>query len=113
VVRIGLKVDALDALQQEERCKLKYSSTETVGGGRGMQMGAELVFLQDPPPGPLIRAKRRDAPMSQCGRLVIRSDSTSLQNGLAARPSEARSRLACFETHPSGVRVVAREVTSR
>ena len=60
----------------------------------GMQIGAELIFLQDQPPGPLIRAVCRDAPMSRYARLVIRFESTARQDGLAARPPAAELSLS-------------------
>lgn len=102
-VRIGLKVDALDALQQGERRFSKCSPLRTVGRGYGMRIGAELIFLQDQVPRQPIGVDRSDAPMSRCTRLMIRSDSPTRQDGLAARPQAARSSLDCYETHASRV----------
>jgi hypothetical protein len=76
-----------------------------------MRIGAELVFLQDYPPGPLIRVDRRVTPMSRSRRLVIRLDSAARQDGLAARPRAEYSSLDCFETHVSLVQVHGRQWT--
>ena len=53
VVQIGLKVGALDVLREEERFSSRCMPLGTVDGGCGIQIGANLVFLQDQPSGPL------------------------------------------------------------
>ena len=56
MVQIGLKVSALDALRRKERFAPKHMPLEIVDGGCGMQIGADLVVLQDQPSDPLTRA---------------------------------------------------------
>lgn len=87
MVRVESKVDALDALYQEEHHRHNCEPTETLGGGRGMQIDAELVFLQIQ--GSLIGVDHSDTPMSRGESLSIRPDNHAERSGIAVLPLTA------------------------
>lgn len=67
-----------------------------------MQIGAELVFLQIQPRGPLIRVGRRATPMSRRVLLSIRSCNRAERSGIAVRPLTRLSFLTSSDHRDGG-----------